>query len=64
MPEPWVSFDEVANHLGVVKDTVYRWIGQKGLPALRGGRLWNFRRPEAENWGHEGRDAVARRDHE
>ncbi|NOY26669.1 MAG: helix-turn-helix domain-containing protein [Oligoflexia bacterium] len=25
MPEPWVSVDDVADHLGLAKDTVYRW---------------------------------------
>ncbi len=24
--EPWVSVNEVAKHLGIAKDTVYRWI--------------------------------------
>lgn len=31
MAEPWVSVDDVAKHLGVVKDSVYRWIERKGL---------------------------------
>jgi hypothetical protein len=26
--EPWVTAIEVAQHLGVVKDAVYRWRGQ------------------------------------
>lgn len=24
--EPWASVDDVAKHLGVAKDSVYRWI--------------------------------------
>jgi excisionase family DNA binding protein len=31
MAEPWVSVDEVATHLGVVKDSVYRWIERKAV---------------------------------
>ena len=31
--EPWVTAIEVAQHLGVVKDTVYRWRERKGLAA-------------------------------
>lgn len=38
--EPWVSVEEVAKHLGIAKDTVYRWIESKSLPAHRVGRLW------------------------
>jgi hypothetical protein len=29
--EPWVTTEQVAQHLGVVKDTVYRWRERKGL---------------------------------
>ena len=50
MPEPWVSVDEVASHLGVAKDSVYRWIEKKGLPAHRMGRLWKFRISEVDEW--------------
>lgn len=54
MPEPWVSVDEVANHLGVAKDSVYRWIEGKGLPAHRVGRLWKFKLSEIDEWVHAG----------
>jgi transposase len=26
MTEPWSSVDEVAKHLGVEQDSIYRWI--------------------------------------
>ena len=48
--EPWVSVDEVAGHLGVAKDSVYRWIEQKRLPAHRVGRLWKFKLSEVDEW--------------
>lgn len=54
MPEPWVSVDEVASHLGVAKDSVYRWIETKGLPAHRVGRLWKFKLSEIDEWVHAG----------
>lgn len=48
--EPWVSVDVVAAHIGVTKDSVYRWIASKGLPAHRIGKLWKFKLSEVDNW--------------
>ena len=48
--EPWASVDEVAKHLGVVKDSIYRWIEGRGLPAHRVGRLWKFKLSEVDAW--------------
>ncbi len=50
MPESWVAVDKVALHLGVAKDSVYRWIETKGLPAHRVGRLWKFKLSEIDEW--------------
>ena len=41
--EAWVSVDAVAKHLSVAKDSIYRWIEHKRLPAHRVGRLWKFK---------------------
>jgi excisionase family DNA binding protein len=41
--EPWVSVEDVAKHLGVARDSVYRWIGSRGLPAHKVGRIWKFK---------------------
>lgn len=60
MIEPWASVDDVAKHLGIAKDTVYRWIEAKGLPAHRVGRLWKFKLREVDEWiraGGAGQDA-------
>lgn len=46
----WCSVNEVAAHLGVAADTVYRWIDNKGLPAHRVGRLWKCKLPEVDEW--------------
>jgi len=48
--EPWVSVEDVALHLGVAKDSVYRWIDAKGLPAHRIGKLWKFKLSEVDDW--------------
>ena len=50
MTEPWVSVEDVANHLGVAKDSIYRWIDGKGLPAHKIGRLWKFKLTEVDDW--------------
>jgi excisionase family DNA binding protein len=49
-PEKWVSVDAVAQHLGVAKDSVYRWIDSRRLPAHRIGRLWKFKLSEVDGW--------------
>jgi excisionase family DNA binding protein len=50
MTEPWASVDEVAKHLGVAKDSIYRWIERRGLPAHKIGRLWKFKLSEVDEW--------------
>ena len=53
-PEPWVSVDDIALHLGVAKDSVYRWIERKGLPGHKMGRLWKFKVSEVDEWVRQG----------
>lgn len=48
--EPWVSVEQIAEHLGVARDSIYRWIDRKGLPAHRVGRLWKFQVSEVDDW--------------
>jgi excisionase family DNA binding protein len=54
MTEPWTSVDDVARHLGVAKDSIYRWIDRRGLPAHRIGRLWKFKISEVDAWVRAG----------
>ena len=48
--ESWLSVQEIARHLGVSKETVYRWLDRKSIPAHRIGRLWKFRASEVDEW--------------
>ena len=48
--ESWVGVEDVASHIGVNKDSVYRWIEKKGLPAHRVGRLFRFKLSEVDDW--------------
>ena len=54
MTEPWVSVDKTAQHLGVTKDSVYRWIERKGLPARKVGKLWKLKLSEVDEWVRKG----------
>jgi len=48
--ERWVGVLEVAAHLRVAKDSVYRWIDERGLSAHRVGRLFRFKLSEIDEW--------------
>jgi excisionase family DNA binding protein len=46
----WQAAEQVAQHLGVVKNTIYRWREHKGFPAHKIGRLWKFQLSEVDDW--------------
>jgi len=46
----WLSVAEIAASLGVKRDTVYKWIERKAVPAHNVGRLWKFRKDEVDQW--------------
>jgi len=48
--ERWLSVEEIAAHLGVSKETVYRWLEREKIPAHRVGRLWKFKASEVDKW--------------
>ena len=48
--ERWVSIVEVAAHLQVTKESIYRWVDLKSFPAHRVGRLLRFRLSEVDDW--------------
>jgi len=54
MTEPWVSVEQIAEHLGVRQDSIYRWINPQSLPAHRIGRLWKFKASEVDDWVRRG----------
>ena len=54
--EGWVDIGEVAVHLRVTKDSIYRWVDTKGFPARRVGRLLRFRLSEVDEWVKAGGD--------
>ena len=55
MAERWLSVDEIAVHLGIKRDTVYKWIDRKAMLAHKVGRLWKFRKDEIDQWVRSGK---------
>jgi excisionase family DNA binding protein len=55
--EPWVSLDDIAKHMGVSRDSIYRAIEKRRLPAHKIGRLWKFKVSEVDAWVRDGNAA-------
>jgi excisionase family DNA binding protein len=48
-PEPSACVeDTAAKHLGIRRETLYRWIEKRKLPACRLGRHWKFKLSEVD----------------
>ncbi|MDF2821192.1 MAG: DNA-binding protein [Clostridiales bacterium] len=52
--EPWVGTKEIAEHLGVTKNTVHKWIKAGSIPCSRVGKLWKFKKSEIDAWVKSG----------
>lgn len=48
--ERWLSVEEIAQHLGVSKESIYRLLERGKIPAHRVGRLWKFQISEIDSW--------------
>lgn len=57
-PEPWVSLEEIAEHLGLSTATIHRWTRAKKFTAHRIGRLWKFMVLEVNGWVRAGKVAA------
>ena len=55
MDDRWFSVDEIAEYLGVSRDTVYAWLNKREMPGHKVGRLWEFKRVEVDAWVWAGR---------
>jgi len=56
--ERWLSITDICEHLGVSKDTVYKWINKHEMPAYRMGRLWKFKIEQVDAWVEAGGPAL------
>jgi excisionase family DNA binding protein len=50
-----LSVEEIAAHLGVNRDTIYKWIERKQMPAHKLGKLWKFKVSEVDAWIRAGK---------
>ena len=55
--EKWVSLEEIAEHLGISKDTIRSWIKKDVIPFRRIGKLYKFRISEVDAWVNSGKSA-------
>jgi excisionase family DNA binding protein len=48
--ERWLSVEEISLHLGVSRETIYRWAEKQKMPAHKVGRQWKFKVSEVDAW--------------
>ncbi len=48
--ERWLSLEEIAQHLGMSKVTIYKWIEAGKIPGHKVGRNWKFKVSEVDAW--------------
>ena len=53
-PERWLSVEEIAVHLGVSKETIYRWIEKDKIPAHKVVKQWMFKVSHIDKWVESG----------
>ena len=56
--ENWISITEAAEHLGVTKDSIRKWIKKTDIPAHKIGKLWKFKKSKLDEWVKSGKSAI------
>jgi len=56
-PEKWSSLEEIAEHIGVSKDTIRNWIKKGVIPHRRIGKQYKFKISEVDAWVDSGKSA-------
>ena len=57
--ERWLGLEEIANHLGVSKETIRSWIRKETIPYHKVGRQYKFKTSEVDQWVESGESANA-----
>lgn len=50
----WLTVEQIADHLQISKETIYRWLDRETIPAHRIGRQWRFQLSEVDEWVRRG----------
>ena len=45
-----MSVDELADYLGLQKQTIYNWLHQKKIAGIKIGKVWRFDRTYIDEW--------------
>ncbi|MFA7164246.1 MAG: helix-turn-helix domain-containing protein [Desulfoplanes sp.] len=64
MEDRWLSVEEIGAYLGIKRDTIYKWITGKSMPAHKIGRLWKFKKDEVDTWVRTGGARVNQGSHD
>lgn len=54
MEDRWLTVDDMSKYLSVTKDTIYKWIDNRNMPAHKVGRKWMFQKHEVDKWVKSG----------
>jgi len=57
MEDRWLTVDDISKYLSVTKDTIYKWIENRDMPAHKVGRKWMFQKSEVDEWVKSGKAA-------
>ena len=55
--EKWVSLEEIADHMGICKDTIRNYIKKEQIPFYRIGKQYKFKISEIDAWIESGKSA-------
>lgn len=58
-PERWFSLEQIAQHIGVSRDTIRSWIRKNTIPYHKIGRQYKFKISEVDYWIESGQSANA-----
>lgn len=47
---PLMNVDELAEYLGLQKQTIYNWLHQKKINGIKIGKVWRFDRRRIDDW--------------
>lgn len=56
--EKWVGLEEVAEHVGLSKDTIRNYIKKEQIPFYRIGKQYKFKLSEIDIWIKSGKSAT------